>query len=80
MTVLLESFRPDVKGINDGPASAASSSSNKRASAVAAAAPLAGFEHMECSTKSLLLLMKYRGPHMKVSSCVFCLISVGLFL
>ena len=28
---------------------------------------LAGYEHLHASTKSLLLLLRYRGNHMKVS-------------
>ena len=62
VTVLLDSFRPEV--CNPSVTNTASSTSSS--SSAGAKAALAGYEHVEFSTKSLILLMRYRAPHMKV--------------
>ena len=60
MTVLLDSFRADVCTPSAAPAATSSSGTG------VAKASLVGYEHVEFSTKSLLVLMRYRAPHMKV--------------
>ena len=59
MTVLLDSFRVDVCSPSVAPAATSSSGAGAKVS-------LVGYEHVEFSTKSLLVLMRYRAPHMKV--------------
>lgn len=59
--MLLDSFRAEVCNPSSSTHPASSSSSG-----AGAKASLAGYEHVEYSTKSLILLMRYRAPHMKV--------------
>ncbi len=65
VTVLLDSFRTDVCSPH-APAVASTAASSNGTGINVTKASLVGYEHVEFSTKSLLVLMRYRAAHMKV--------------